>query len=69
MQVIGLTDSQLAFVETCLSHLEGWGDDDNRVRFVYTDGRTSNWVSRLWSRITWEHIKPRNNPNAAVDAL
>lgn len=65
----GLTESQWALVETSLDHIEGWGDDDNRLRFVYSDGRKSNWFSRLWDKITWEHVKPRDTPNAAVDTL
>ena len=30
-----------------IKELEGWIDDANRIRVVYTDGGVSRWFSRL----------------------
>ena len=61
------TDAQIGFLRTVPWNLEGFGIDDNRLRVAYGDGRVGSWFSRLWPKITSEHIKPHDkSPNAAL---
>jgi hypothetical protein len=42
-----------------IKHVEGWPDDENRIRFHFKDGRVGPWFSREWKNITYGNVTPK----------
>lgn len=54
---IAATPDQAKSLADDIDHIQGWPDDDDRVRFVFKDGRKSLWFSRRWE-LKYDNVKP-----------